>query len=63
VTGQIALTVAVQIQPEDPAAAAYGLLPDRGVHGAASPLDVARKADVHGQESGVISHGRRIITR
>jgi hypothetical protein len=33
------------------------------VHRAALPLDVARKADVHGQESSVTSHRRRIITR
>jgi hypothetical protein len=47
VAGQVALTVSVQIQPADPAAAAHRILPDPGVHGAALPLDVARKSDVH----------------
>src|SRR5262245_45440116 len=47
VPGQVALTVAVQIQPADPTAATHGILPDRGAHGATLPLDVARKSDVH----------------
>ena len=47
VPGQVALTVSVEIQPPDAAAAAHGILPDPGVHRATLPLDVARKADVH----------------
>src|SRR5262249_18490708 len=44
---QIALPVTVQVQPADPAAANHWILPDRGVHSAAPPLDVAWKADVY----------------
>jgi hypothetical protein len=45
--GQIALPVSVQVQPADPAAATHWILPDRGVHSAPPPLDVARETDVH----------------
>ena len=44
---QITLTVAIEVQPTDPAAARHRILPDPGVHGAPSPLDVARKSNVH----------------
>src|SRR5260370_19639123 len=44
---QVALTVSVEIQPGNAAAAAHGILPYPGVHRATLPLDVARKADVH----------------
>ena len=47
VPGQVALTVSVEIQPADAAAATHWSLPDRGVHNATLPLDIARKADVH----------------
>src|SRR5947207_13049556 len=47
VPGQVALTVSVQFQPADPTAATHWILPDRGVHGATLPLDVARKSDIH----------------
>jgi len=47
VPGQVALTVSVQIQPTNPAAATHWIFPDRGVHSAALPLDVARKSDIH----------------
>jgi hypothetical protein len=47
VPGQITLTVSIQIQPANPTAAAYWILPDRGVHSATLPLDVARKSDIH----------------
>src|SRR5258705_3987508 len=47
VSGQVALNVSVQIQPADPTAATHWILPDRGVHGATLPLDVARKPDIH----------------
>jgi len=47
VARQIALTVTLEIQPGDTAAAPDGILPDRGVHGATLPLDVAGKSDVH----------------
>ena len=45
---QVALTVTVEIQTADPATARHRGFPDRGVHSAAPPLDVARKSDVHG---------------
>ena len=47
VSGQVALTVSLQIQPAGPAAATHRTLPDRGVHSAAFPFDVPRKSDVH----------------
>ena len=47
VSGAIALTVAVEIQPADATAAAHGILPDPGVHRAPLPLEVAWKSDVH----------------
>jgi len=47
VAGEVALTVSVQIQPSDPAAARHRILPDPGVDSAPLPLDVARKSDVH----------------
>ena len=48
VSGQVALTVAVQMQPADPTAAHHGILPDPGVHRATVPRDVAWESDVHG---------------
>src|SRR6266478_4396999 len=42
VPGHVTLTVSVQIQPADPTAATHWILPDRGMHSAALPLDVAR---------------------
>jgi hypothetical protein len=56
--GQVALAVSVQIQPADPTAATDRILPDRGVHGATLPLDVARKSDVHRQQPGHVALGR-----
>jgi hypothetical protein len=47
VPGQVTLTVSVQIQPADPTAATHWILPDRSVHGATLPLDIARKSDIH----------------
>jgi hypothetical protein len=47
VPGEVALAISLQIQPADPTAARNRTLPDRGVHGATLPLDVARKSDVH----------------
>jgi hypothetical protein len=47
VTGQVALTISVQIQPPDPTAAAYRSLPYPGVDGTTLPRDVARKSDIH----------------
>jgi hypothetical protein len=46
-SGQVTLTISRQIQPTDPTAATHRILPDRGVHSAPSPLDIARKSDVH----------------
>jgi hypothetical protein len=51
VSGEVALTVAVQIQPAGPATAGDRILPDRSVHRATLPLDVARKSDIHRQET------------
>ena len=48
VATEIALAVAVDVEPHDPATALHGLLPDAGVHGPSTPLDVAGKADVDG---------------
>src|SRR5262249_44503343 len=42
VPGQVALTVSVEVQPADPAAATGRILPDPGVDRAPLPLDVAR---------------------
>ena len=47
VAGEVALTVSVQIQPADPAAATHRIFPDPGVYGATLPCDIARKSDVH----------------
>jgi len=47
VPGQVALTVSVEIQPGNAAAATHWILPDGGVHCATLPLDVAWKSDVH----------------
>src|SRR5215510_5389313 len=48
VPDQVALTVSVQIQPADPAAATHWIFPDGRVHTATFPLDIPRKSDVHG---------------
>jgi hypothetical protein len=47
VSGQIALTVSVEIQTADAAAVAHRILPDPGAHSATLPLDIAWKADIH----------------
>jgi len=47
VPGQVALTVSVEVQPANPAAATGRILPDPGVDRAPLPLDVARKTNVH----------------
>jgi len=54
VPGKITLTVSVQIQLADSAAAANGIFPDTGVHNATFPFDVARKSNIHREESGHI---------
>src|SRR5947207_11290879 len=43
VPGEITLTISVEIQPADATAAAYLSLPDRAMHSATLPLDVARE--------------------
>jgi hypothetical protein len=50
--GEIALSVAHDIQPTNHPPALYRLLPDGGVDCFASPGDIARKTDVDGQQSG-----------
>jgi hypothetical protein len=47
VRGQVTLTVSVQIQSANSTAAMHWILPDRGVHGASLPLDVARESYIH----------------
>ena len=47
VPAQVALTVSVEVQPADPAAATHRIFPDGRVHTATFPLDVPRKSDVH----------------
>ena len=47
ISGQVALTISLQIQPADPTGAMHWILPDRGVHSTTLPLDVARKSDIH----------------
>ena len=60
VPGQVALTIAVEIQSADLTSATHRLLPDRGVHRATLPCDVAREANVHREESSHVVGG---ITR
>jgi hypothetical protein len=48
VTGQVTLTVAVQIQPANPTAAAHGIFPDPSVHSTSVPLDISWKPNVYG---------------
>jgi hypothetical protein len=43
---KITLTVSVQIQSADAAAAMHWILPNPSVHSSAFPLDVARKSEV-----------------
>jgi hypothetical protein len=46
-SGQVALTVSMKIQPGNAAAASHGILPYPGAHCATLPHDVAWKSDVH----------------
>jgi hypothetical protein len=46
-SGQVALTVSLEIQPTGPTPALHRILPDRGVHSAPLPLDVAWKSDIY----------------
>ncbi len=55
VSSEVALAVAVDVQPPNNPPTVDGLLPDAGVDGASFPLDVTRQADVHRQQPG----GRR----
>ena len=55
VAGQVALPVSLEIQPADAAAATHRILPDRGVHRATLPRDVARQSDVHREQSSHVS--------
>src|SRR5262245_24493040 len=51
VPGQVALAVALQIEPPDPAATGHRILPNPGAHCATLPRDVARKSDVYRKQS------------
>jgi hypothetical protein len=53
--GQVALPVSVEIQPADAAAARQRILPDRGVHRATLPRDVARESDVYREQSSHVA--------
>ena len=50
VAGEIALPVAVEVQPSDAARPVDGLLPDAGVDGTPVPFDVTGHPDVDGHE-------------
>src|SRR5262249_23494730 len=54
VAAQVTLTISVDIQSTHPAAATHRVLPDRGVHRAALPRDVAWESDVDREQA---SHG------
>ena len=49
-SGEIALPVAVDIEPPDHPPALYRLLPDGGAYGAAMPRDVAGKSYTYGYQ-------------
>jgi len=49
VAGEIALTVAVQIQSADPTTALDRILPDPRMHRATPPRDVARQSHIYRQ--------------
>ena len=46
---EIALAVAFDVEPPDAPTALYGRLPNAGVHGPSTPLDVAWKPDADGE--------------
>ena len=48
----VALAVAVEVEPARPDRPIDGLLPDAGAHRLPVPGDVARQPDVHRQERG-----------
>ena len=52
VSAQVALPVAVEVQPARHHRSGNRLFPDAGVHRLPVPRDVAWQADVHGQEHG-----------
>ena len=62
VAGQVALPVAIEIQPADATATSHRILPDRGVHRAAPPRDVARESDVYREQSSHVASRRRFLT-
>ncbi|MGY4455169.1 hypothetical protein ACVWZR_009829 [Bradyrhizobium sp. i1.3.1] len=51
-TGGIALSIAVDVEPAHPARTTDGRLPDAGINGLALPRDVARQADIEGEQTG-----------
>ena len=50
VSSEVALAVAVDVEPPNDPSTVDGLLPDPGVDGAPFPLDITRHADVHRQQ-------------
>src|SRR5262249_29260184 len=51
VSAEVALPVPLDVEPPDAAPPGDGILPDAGVHGPSAPFDVARHADVDGEQS------------
>ena len=51
VASEVALPISVEIQPGDATAPGHRILPDRGVHRATVPRDVARESDVYREQS------------
>ena len=49
VAAEIALAIAIDVEPPDLATALHRLLPDAGVHRPSTPLDVAGKPDADGE--------------
>jgi hypothetical protein len=45
-SAEVALAVALEVEPADTPTALDRLLPDPGVHGPSAPLDVTRQSDV-----------------
>ena len=52
VAGEIALAVALDVEPPDAATSLHRLLPDAGAHRPSAPLDVARQPDVDREQPG-----------
>jgi hypothetical protein len=47
VTGEVTLTVSIQIQPANPTAVMHRIFPDPSVHSTSVPLDISWKPNVY----------------